>query len=245
MLTLFSENYLARKPIEKAVQDFARLFDTGKKILDVGCGEKPYAHYFTCQYVGLGSFQKSKADVIADAWNTEFPDNSFDGILLNQSLEHIEKTAETIREVKRILKPGGRVLVTVPQTMPNHGYPLSSQKAPYQNFDTGQMRYWKEDYWRFTKFGLVSLFRDFTIEKAVESNSYVTTLIQLWNYFLASFGLGILFAPFYFINNTCALLLEAFFTAIASLPLSSAKKYDELINRSLTLNYILVARLEK
>lgn len=242
MIHLFSSNYLARKPIERAVQDFARRFETQHKILDIGCGNKPYAHYFSCEYIGLDPYPGTKADITQDAWESGLPDNSLDGIILNQSLEHISDTASTIKEIERLLKPGGLVLVTVPQTVRNHGIPLKPEHAPVQNFSSAVLPYWNVDYWRFTKFGLVLLFKNFHIEKLEESNTYLSTLIQLWNYFLASFGLGILFAPVYFLNNIVGIFLDRICFGFGKTHLPGVKKFDQLITRGLTLNCILIAK---
>ncbi|HLC94405.1 MAG TPA: methyltransferase domain-containing protein [Patescibacteria group bacterium] len=242
MINLFSSNYLARKPIEKAVQDFTCRFNKNHKVLDIGCGNKPYARYFTSEYIGLDPYPGTKADIVRNAWDSGLPDNSFDAVILNQSLEHIPDTIGTIREIERVLKPGGLVLVTVPQTMRNHGMPLTPEQAPINNFSSNTIRYWNADYWRFTKFGLVLLFKSFHIEKLEESNSYLTTLIQLWNYFLASLGLGILFTPLYFINNLFGIFFDWFCFGVGKITLPGAKKFDQLITRGLTLNIILIAR---
>jgi SAM-dependent methyltransferase len=242
MINLFSCNYLARKPVEKAVSDFGKRFQKDQKVLDLGCGDKPYSHFFSCEYIGLDVYPESKADIIRDAWDTGLPENSMDGVVLNQSLEHIPNTLATVREIERVLKPGGVVLVTAPQTMRNHGTPLSVQEAPVNNFDQSILSFWNIDYWRFTKFGLALLFKDFTIEKLEESNSYLTTLIQLWNYFLASFGLGIIFSPFYLLNNIAGAFIDYASFAAGRSGLPATKKFDELINRGLTLNCILIAK---
>lgn len=242
MIHLFSSNYLARLPVEKAVKDFAKHFTQEMQVLDIGCGNKPYASFFSCQYIGLDPYPGTKADIVRDAWDSGLPDNSVNGVILNQSLEHISDTVGTIREIERVLKPGGLVLVTVPQTMRNHGLPLSLEEAKIDNISFTTISFWNVDYWRFTKFGLVHLFKNFHIEKLEESSTYLTTLIQLWNYFLASFGLGILFAPIYFLNNIIGLLLDWFFFSLGKLPFPIAKKFDQLIMKGLTLNIILIAR---
>lgn len=242
MITLFSSNYLGRIPVEKSVIAFAQNFHSGQKVLDIGCGDKPYAHFFSCEYIGLDPYPGTKADLVRNAWDSGLPDGSIDGIVLNQSLEHISDTVGTIREIERVLKPGGLVLVTVPQTMRNHGIPLSLKEAGITNVDPTVLSFWNVDYWRFTKFGLVYLFKDFHIEKLEESNSYFTTLIQLWNYFLASFNLGILFTPLYFINNILGILCDWVCFTLGKSGLPGTKKLDQLIFRSLTLNCILIAR---
>lgn len=49
-----------------------------------------------------------------------FPDNYFDGVLLSEILEHIDDDVTGLREVYRVLKPGGVVAITVP----NANYPF-------------------------------------------------------------------------------------------------------------------------
>lgn len=242
IISLFSSNYLARIPVEKAVQSFAKNFTQEMKVLDIGCGDKPYAHYFACSYIGLDPFPTAKADIVSHAWDSGLPDNSVDGVMLNQSLEHISNTDDTIKEIWRVLKPGGQVLVTVPQTMRNHTTPIPSTKVVYKNFDTNAIPYWNEDFWRFTKFGLIHLFRNFHILKLEESNTYLGTMVQLTNYFFASFGLGILFAPLYFINNIVGIIFDKVFFRLGKLPFSVVRKFDQFVTRGLTLNMILVAK---
>lgn len=242
MLTLFSSNYLARRPIEQAVAAFGKRFGATETVLDIGCGDKPYAHYFTCKYLGLDPFPTAQADIVRNAWDSGLPDNSVDGVVLNQSLEHISNTGDTVKEIRRVLKPGGLVLVTVPQTVRNHTTPIPSSQVVYKNFNTTVTPYWNEDFWRFTKFGLIHLFRDFHIEKLEESNTYLGTMVQLWNYFFASFGLSILLSPIYFINNIVGLFLDWLFFSLGKLPFPAVKKFDQLITRGLTLNIIMIAR---
>lgn len=242
MPSIFSSNYLSRKPVETAVAEFAKRFESNHKVIDLGCGNKPYAHYFRAEYIGVDPFPGTKADIIANAWETGISNASVDAVILNQSLEHIPETEKTIHEIERILKPGGIVLVTVPQTVRNHGTPLKPAEAPIHNFDPAILPHWNVDYWRFTKFGLVLLFRNFQIERLDESNTYLTTLIQLWNYFLASFGLGNLLAPLYLVNNAIGILLDWFFFSIGKINHPVLKKFDQLITRGLTLNCILIVR---
>ena len=242
MTNLFSSNYLSRKPIEQAMEEFSKNFSPEMKILDIGCGNKPYAGYFKCNYTGLDPFKDTKADVIADAWNIPFPDNEFDGIILNQSLEHIKKTKETISEIKRTLKPRGLCIVTVPQTMKNHSIPVPSQDIELNNFDKNKIPYWNNDFYRFTKFGLIYLFREFKIIDLKESNGYIGTMCQLSNYFLTSVSaIRKLFIPLYFLANITGLTFDKLFQKLSTChPI--AKKFYELIYLSLTLNYILIIK---
>lgn len=238
MPNIFSSNYLSRKPVELAMREFAKNFNQQQKVLDIGCGNKPYAKYFKCKYVGLDPFKDTQADIVANAWAIPFSDNEFDGVILNQSLEHIEKTGETISEIKRVLKPGGLGIVTVPQTMKIHSLPLPSQNSVYNNFDKTKIKYWNNDFYRFTKFGLIYLFRDFQILELKETSGYFGTLFQLANYFLASFGINLIFTPIFFLNNILGITLDIFFNITGSI----FHKFKNLIYTSLTLNYIMIIR---
>lgn len=242
MTNLFSNNYLNRRPIEKAMERFAKKFNPEMKVLDIGCGNKPYARYFKCEYVGLDPFEDTKADVIADAWDIPFPDNEFDGIILNQSLEHIEKTEKTISEIKRVLKPGGLCIITVPQIMKTHSIPVSSEKIKLNNFDKKEIPYWNNDFYRFTKFGLITLFQDFKILTVQQNTYYFGTIFQLINYFFAGFGIDWLFSPIYFINNCLGKLLDEMSLLISKIPLQFFKKFRIFILESLTIDNIFIIK---
>jgi SAM-dependent methyltransferase len=56
----------------------------------------------------------------ATIYSLPYPDNAFDGIILSEILEHIERDVDGLREVRRVLKPGGVVAITVP----NANYPF-------------------------------------------------------------------------------------------------------------------------
>ncbi len=242
MFNIFSNNYLSRGPIEIAMKKFARNFHSDQKVLDIGCGKKPYVKYFSCKYTGLDPYREVKPDIIANAWEIPVSENSFDGIIFNQSLEHIEKTAETILEIKRVLKPGGSCIITVPQTMKIHSLPLSSQNSEYNNFDKANIPYWNNDFYRFTKFGLIYLFRDFQILELKEISGYFGTLFQMMNYFFASLNIRYIFTPIYFVNNILGLFFDFIFFILSKINIRVFKRFYETIYLSLTLNYIMIVK---
>lgn len=242
MPSIFANNYLNRKPVEKAMISFAKYFKTGQKVLDIGCGNKPYEKFFKCQYIGLDPFSETKADIIADAWDTPCQDNEFDGIILNQSLEHIAETQKTVSEIKRILRPGGLAILTVPQTMRNHSSPIPSEKIVLNNFDKKKIRYFNVDYYRFTKFGLLYLFKDFEVMELKETNGYFGTIFQLITYFFASLNIKYIFTPLYFVNNILGSFLDFTFGLLGKTNINIALKFDEIIYNALTLNYVLIIK---
>lgn len=243
MTNIFSSNFLSRKPVEKAMKKFANNFNSDMKVLDIGCGNKPYESYFDCEYVGLDPFEDTKADVVADAWDIPLPDNEFDGIILNQSLEHIKKTNETISEIKRVLKPGGLCIITVPQAMKNHSIPVPSKEIELSNFNKEEIRYWNNDFYRFTKFGLLYLFRDFDVLELKETSGYFGTISQLINYFFTSLAqIRPIFYPIFFVSNVIGYTLDIAFSLLNATNIKIFKKFYELIYLSLALNYILIIK---
>ncbi|REE98869.1 methyltransferase family protein [Thermomonospora umbrina] len=56
--------------------------------------------------------------VQGDARHLPFPDDSFDKIIASEVLEHIGDDLAAMAELKRVLKPGGRLAVTVPSWLP-------------------------------------------------------------------------------------------------------------------------------
>ena len=55
----------------------------------------------------------------------DFPDRSFDCVISFQVIEHIKRDAEFVREIHRVLRPGGRFIVTTPNA------PMSLTRNPW------------------------------------------------------------------------------------------------------------------
>lgn len=95
--------------------------------LDLGCGDGVFSRIcFPYQIsVGLDSdsaevqrAQKSQAykkAVIARADKMPFADGYFRTVLANSSLEHVSEITATLKEINRVLRKGGRLIITVPR----------------------------------------------------------------------------------------------------------------------------------
>ena len=70
-------------------------------------------------------------EIVGDAHNLPFKDNSVDGIVINAVLEHVESPAIVVGEIYRILKKGGYVLAESAFLQHYHGYPFH-----FQNYTT-------------------------------------------------------------------------------------------------------------
>lgn len=119
-------------------------------VLDVGCGNKPYRSLFSdkiTEYVGCDVEQSNleKVDKICPATDLQFGDNSFDTVFCTQVLEHVYDHKKALREIARVLKPGGFFIGSVPLAWPHHEEP--------------------HDFFRFTRYGLEELLRETGLEK--------------------------------------------------------------------------------
>lgn len=89
----------------------ARLHSGEPVRVELGCGERK-----TPGTIGVDHLPLPGVDVV---WNLEdglgfLPDSSVDEISSRHVLEHVERFEEMMREVHRVLKPGGRHVVVVP-----------------------------------------------------------------------------------------------------------------------------------
>ena len=82
----------------------------GRHTLDIGCGRKKRVGA-----VGLDCMDFPGVDVVADlALGLPFDDASFEAVFANQVIEHVRDLVALVREVYRVLKPGGVFVVHVP-----------------------------------------------------------------------------------------------------------------------------------
>jgi SAM-dependent methyltransferase len=106
-------------------------------ILDCACGRGFYLNMLRyvsqCRLVGLELdwpvIQKAQRNVghlpnllltNANIYQLPYAANTFDGVILSEILEHVERDVDGLKEVLRVLKPGGVVAITVP----NADYPF-------------------------------------------------------------------------------------------------------------------------
>jgi SAM-dependent methyltransferase len=105
--------------------------DDGKTILDCGCGRGFYLKMFrtvsNCRLVGLEldpeivvkgwDHVRGLPDIVitrAGIYEMPYASGTFDGVILSEVLEHIDEDVRGLREIWRVLKPGGVVAITVP-----------------------------------------------------------------------------------------------------------------------------------
>ena len=133
------------------------LLPEGARLLDAGAGELKNRRYCShldyisqdfCQYQGAKEGGAPKEGLQSKYWNTTgidlvsdiaaipAPDASFDAILCSEVLEHVPEPTHALDEFARLLKPGGKLLLTAP-------FGSNVHMAPY-HFCTGFSKYWYE-----------------------------------------------------------------------------------------------------
>ena len=88
-------------------------------ILNIGSSSKKA--YSNTINLDIGPFDN--VDIVADGKNLPFKDDVFDGILIESVLEHIDEPEIVIREAYRVLKPNGKIYVSIPFVFVFHGSP--------------------------------------------------------------------------------------------------------------------------
>lgn len=94
----------------------------GASILDIGAGKGRYRSLFAhCDYKTQDFAQEpgtigqyTPLDYESDITAIPVPDGSFDAILCTEVLEHVPEPIRAVQEMARILKPGGRLIMTAP-----------------------------------------------------------------------------------------------------------------------------------
>lgn len=112
----------------------------GSSIIDVGAGECQYKKYcshllYTSQdfnqykgqgnQIGLqtGEWDISQIDIVSDITEIPVPDCTFDFVLCTEVLEHVPDPILALNEMHRILKKGGRMIITAPFCSMTHFAP--------------------------------------------------------------------------------------------------------------------------
>jgi SAM-dependent methyltransferase len=147
------------------------------RVLDVGAGEAPWRDLLKhADYVGVDVEEakdfgmRQRSDIVYYDGNTlPFEAASFDHVLCTEVLEHVPDPARFLRDVNRVLRKGGTLILTVPWSARLHHTP--------------------HDYTRFTRYGLHPLlqsagFSDIVIEErgndiAVIANKLIVVTVRL------------------------------------------------------------------
>lgn len=112
-----------------------RSASTGR-VLDIGCADRWIEQHLSdhCEYIGLDYYATGKLmygatpDLFGSASRLPIRDTSVDTVLLLEVLEHLRDPREALCEIHRVLRPNGRLLLSVPFLYPIHDAPHDYQR---------------------------------------------------------------------------------------------------------------------
>ena len=159
--------FLARRALRREIMTMAAM--TSGIVLDVGCGAAPYrelfsgASYFGAEVLTASKYGSAKRpDFFFDGKDLPVADASVDAILCSQVLEHVFEPTDFLRELNRVLRPGGSLLLTVPFVWDEHEQPF--------------------DFARYSSFGLrhLATTNGFDVTYASRTLPNASVFAQLW-----------------------------------------------------------------
>ena len=172
MAHVASHNWLIHSIMLPALLAAAENYAQGN-LLDLGCATKPWKPLFEpfiSTYIGLDHLQSlhplHQVDIVASVYHTGIQDNLVDTVLSTAVLEHLECPQDALNEMYRVLKPGGKAILTVPLFWHLHEQP--------------------RDFFRYTEFGLAHLCSQagFEIVEIKPLAGFIVTFFQELVYFL-------------------------------------------------------------
>jgi SAM-dependent methyltransferase len=112
------------------------------RVLDLGAGSAKYKEIISqkaSEYRSCDAVKNKNIDDVCDVLNLHYPEESFDTVISTQVMEHVNNPFLMASQIGKILKVGGKVILTAPFLIPLHSGP--------------------DDYFRFTKNGLSEIFK--------------------------------------------------------------------------------------
>ena len=136
MIIFQPERILLKKQIKKHGH-----YITGD-VLDIGCGsfDRYSELFFFKKYLKMDIDKNNNPDIVGSAENIPLSDNAIDSIVCTQVLGDVWDLKKAFYEFFRVLKPGGKILITESLTAAIHDEP--------------------RDFWRFTNYSLENFFQE-------------------------------------------------------------------------------------
>jgi len=215
--------YLTRNRLLKSIAAHAP--EMNGILMDFGCGSKPYKSLFSVEkYIGVDFENQGhphlneQIDVFYNGRQLPFENEHFDSVFSSEVFEHIFNLEEILKEINRVMKKGGKILITCPFAICEHESP--------------------NDFARYSSFAIKYLLEKngFEIIHQYKTGNNVETVYQLWIMYIHQHispylkKIPVIRSAFRFITYTGLNCLAMFFSKI--LP----------DRRDLYLNNIVVGR---
>lgn len=176
-----------------------------ENVLEIGCAQGKFGNYFkkkynTLNYIGIDIFQEA-VDLANDEIDTALCDNienpkqetkellekyGFDLIILADVLEHLQNPWDTLKNMQKLLKPNGRIMISIP----NGGNIEVIKKLAFDKFEYEERGILDKTHLRFfTRYTILNLidYSNLTIEFEGSNNDWKIPKIRLFN--LVTFGI--------------------------------------------------------
>jgi SAM-dependent methyltransferase len=166
--SIASNRYLVREYLNNVINQIARSIDytAYPAVLDLGCGSKRYATYFSSSkmYIGIDTKSSEAVDIMSAGEYLPFKNSTFNVVLCTQMLEHAENPLDVLKEIYGVLAPGGLLILST------HGI-WSEEHEP-------------KDFWRWTYQGLAKIINSagFEITKhfSMKPSASLVQFVQLY-----------------------------------------------------------------
>jgi len=135
-----SKARLARQAIDRFLLDVAAQISPDALVVDGGAGNCKHKNFFPhVRYIAFDFKPRrqrayGEIDLSADLYQLPFRKDTFEAAINVDVLEHLREPKEVLKELCRVLRPGGNLFLIAPQGWQEHGMP--------------------HDYFRFTSSGL-------------------------------------------------------------------------------------------
>lgn len=169
----------------------------GMKVLTVGSGGDvnkvlyKYSEVKCFEVVSLDIDKNRSPDILGDICTESLGFSCLDVVFLCEVLEHVHSPSQALENIYVALKPGGKLILSVPFALPMHDRP--------------------NDFFRFTRYGLKLLLSKFSEVSIEERNTYFEAIDVIWMRLIIekkSILSYIILPTIYFLKRPLTLLLN-------------------------------------
>ena len=153
-VTIISDTHISN-PVPDEMMDWLSKIDGHS--LNIGAGATQFK-IPTCIELEYAIFKTT--DVVADSHHLPFKDNSFEAVIALNVFEHLSDPVQASKEIFRVLKPGGRLVIRTAFMQPLH-------EEPYH-------------YYNATKYGVIQWFSNFQITSCHVSDNFSPACTIAW-----------------------------------------------------------------